>query len=91
MKGGGFGSCPFLLENRMPYKPTGRAPGRPRKNPLAVEASAEQQAPKPVSARPRARSRFRMLAELQNPSPFVQAYDGRGRPRHKPRHSSVKA
>lgn len=72
----------------MPYKPTGRPNGRPRK----VMAEAPERAePQPVATtRPVARKRFRMVAEMQNPSPFVTVFDGRGRPRHKPRHSSVK-
>lgn len=79
----------------MPYKPTGRPNGRPRKNPapetaVAPVASPEQQEAPPRVNLARARARYRMLAELANPSPFVVPLDRRGRPRHKPRHSSVK-
>lgn len=73
----------------MPYKPTGRPNGRPRKHPLPVEAAPEPKAIEPALM-PRARRRFRQIAEALNPSPFLVVYDGRGRPRHKPRHSSVK-
>lgn len=66
----------------MPYKPTGRPNGRPRKAPEPIDA------PKPPVSR--SRKRFRQIAEMLNPSPFVVVYDGRGRPRHQPRHSSVK-
>lgn len=74
----------------MPYKPTGRPNGRPRKNPLPIAADAEAAppaAPKPVS---RARKMFRQAAEALNPSPFIVLYDNRGRPRHRPRHTSLK-
>lgn len=37
------------------------------------------------------RRQFRENAVRQNPTPFVQVYDAHGRPRRKPRHSSVKA
>ncbi|TPM53270.1 hypothetical protein FJ959_22335 [Mesorhizobium sp. B2-2-4] len=73
----------------MPYKPTGRPNGRPRKNPQPAAAPEQQEAPPRVNLA-RARARYRMLAELANPSPFVVPLDRRGRPRHKPRHSSVK-
>lgn len=39
----------------------------------------------------RARNHFRKMAERLNPSPFAQVFDSRGRPRHKPRHTFVKA
>jgi hypothetical protein len=71
----------------MPYKPTGRPNGRPRKT---VEAEPVEATPPPRVNLARARARFRMLAEQLNPSPFVVVRDMRGRPRHKPRHSSVK-
>ncbi|TPM89860.1 hypothetical protein [Mesorhizobium sp. B2-1-3A] len=80
----------------MPYKPTGRPNGRPRKNPLPIAADAKpvlaaeatpSAAPRPVS---RARKMFRQAAEALNPSPFVVLYDNRGRPRHRPRHTSLK-
>lgn len=72
----------------MPYKPTGRPNGRPRK---VVAEATERPEPQPVTAkRPVARKRFRMVAEMANPSPFVTVFDGRGRPRHKPRHTSIK-
>lgn len=75
----------------MPYKPTGRPNGRPRKTPTELSPVAET----PTAGRKpalgnRARKRFRQIAEILNPSPFVTVYDGRGRPRHAPRHSSVK-
>lgn len=38
----------------------------------------------------RARAHFRKQAERLNPSPFVQIFDGRGRPRRKPRHAPLK-
>lgn len=57
----------------MPYKPTGRPSGRPRKH------------AKPAAAKPtltRARSAFRALAERLTPSSAVQRFGKR--PRRKP-------
>lgn len=71
----------------MPYKPTGRPNGRPKKAPTAEQVEAVASKPA-VGAR--ARKRFRQIAEALNPSPFVVVYDGRGRPRHQPRHTFVK-
>lgn len=84
----------------MPYKPTGRPNGRPRKEQIAGLGNLEGETvdvleetptePKRKGAPPRARAQFRKMAEEQNPSPFVVMRDARGRARHAPRHSSVK-
>jgi len=72
----------------MPYKPTGRPNGRPRK---IIAEPVEDVQPKRPAMPQKARRQFRRMAEALNPSPFVVPLDNRGRPRHKPRHSSVKA
>jgi hypothetical protein len=72
----------------MPYKPTGRPNGRPKKTP--TEQADVPAAPLRPAVGARARRRFRQIAESLNPSPFITVYDGRGRPRHSPRHSNVK-
>lgn len=61
----------------MPYKPTGRPPGRPRK---AVVLDETEQ--RPVKTLKRARRFFREHAERLTPSAGVRIF-GR-RPRHKP-------
>jgi hypothetical protein len=82
----GFGWPPFsFVERRMPYKPTGRPPGRPRKNAVEPEKPPEKK------RRLRARKAFRAYAAALNPSPFVPIYDSHGRLRHAPRHTFVKA
>ncbi len=77
----------------MPYKPTGRPPGRPRKHPklvtidgVRVERAAPVVSSKfvPMKERKNARKRFRLIADMLNPSKAVQVLDSRGRPRHKP-------
>lgn len=73
----------------MPYKPTGRPNGRPRK--IIAALVEDQVQPKRPAMPPKTRQQFRKMAEALNPSPFVVPLDNRGRPRHKPRHSSVKA
>lgn len=79
----------------MPYVKTGRPNGRPKKTPTEpVEALTEVETPTAAPKQAvgaRARRRFRQIAESLNPSPFVVVYDGRGRPRHAPRHTNVKA
>lgn len=58
----------------MPYKPTGRPPGRPRKQP--AEPS------KPAKTLSRARRAFREQAERLAPTQAVRLFGKR--PRHKP-------
>lgn len=62
----------------MPYKPTGKPPGRPRKKPVAEPAKA---APFAMASLKRARAGFRQAADAVNPHPAVTVRDGRGRPR----------
>lgn len=59
----------------MPYKPTGRPPGRPRKTPA-------EPAKRPVKTMSRARRAFREQAERLTPSKAVRVFGKR--PRHKP-------
>jgi hypothetical protein len=71
----------------MPYKPTGRPPGRPRKYPKPPLFPGWVHPAK----RKRAMTRFRLLADRLNPSKALVVLDSRGRPRHKhsPSHSRI--
>jgi hypothetical protein len=64
--------------------------GRPsrRSQPQEPEAMDEAEQPSKLA---RARKRFRQIAEAANPSPFIVVVDTRGRPRHQPRHTNLKA
>ncbi|MBL8578085.1 MAG: hypothetical protein JNK47_12730 [Mesorhizobium sp.] len=43
-----------------------------------------------TSGKSRRAKQYRRIAEMLNPSPFVQVLDSRGRPRRAPRHTDMK-
>jgi hypothetical protein len=65
----------------MPYKPTGKPPGRPRKTPKPAEVETKPE------GMWRLRQSFRQAAEHQNPNPALQVLDSHGRPRGRSGHN----